>query len=155
MKVVLLQNVNNLGTAGDVVDVKPGYCRNYLIPQGLANILNKQALAAVEEIKRVALRKAENALEHAKGIAGRIEGQTIQIQGKVGKRGAKLYGSITSQALASALGASLEEDIDKRMISFPEPIRTLGMHEYVIKLHPEVVVTGKVEVIKKPEETKE
>lgn len=152
MKVILLENVPNLGQAGDVVDVKSGYARNYLLPRGMAQVLTKKALAEVEEIKRVAMRRAERELETAKDLAGKLEGHTIVLQGKTGARGAKLYGSVTTQALAAAIGDYLEKEIDKRKISVPEPIKTLGLHKYKIRLHPEIEIEGQVEVVKREED---
>ncbi len=153
MKVILLENVPNLGEAGDVVEVKPGYCRNYLVPRGMAQLLTKKTLAEVEEIKRVAVRRAERDLTRAKELAERLEGHTMRLEGRVGARGAKLYGSITTQALARAIGEYLETEIDKRKVTIPEPIKTLGLHSYAIKLHPDVTVEGKVEVVKIQEES--
>jgi len=154
MKVVLLENVENLGQAGDVVEVKSGFGRNYLLPRRMAEVLTENAQAEIEEIKRVALRKAERDLVTAKGLASKLEGAIPKLEGKVGARGAKLYGSITTQAIAKALGMHLETEIDKRKVRLPEPIKTLGLHKYVIKLHPEVEVEGQVEVVKRQEESK-
>ncbi len=155
MKVLLLENVPNLGEAGDVVEVKAGYGRNYLLPRGMAQPLTSKALAEIEEIKRVAVRRAERELEVARGMASRLQGHTIRLEGKTGARGAKLYGSVTTQALAGAIGAFLETEIDKRKITVPESIKTLGLHKYRIRLHPEVDVEGQVEVVKKEEQPSE
>ncbi len=151
MKVVLIQNVPKLGDAGDVVEVKPGYGRNYLLPRGLAEALSKKALAEIEDIKRVAIRRAERELAEARSIASKLEGHIVRIEGKTGARGAKLYGSITSQALANAIAEHLGAEVDKRRISIPEPIKILGMHKYIIRLHTDVVVEGQVEVVKRKE----
>lgn len=148
MKVVLLENITNLGQAGDIVEVKPGYARNFLIPRKMASALSKNALAKVEEIKRVSLLRAEREFNAAKEIAQKIESHVITITGKVGERGLKLYGRITTQQIADALKSYLGAEVDKRKISIPEPIRTLGLHYYTIKLHPKIVVEGKIEVVK-------
>jgi large subunit ribosomal protein L9 len=148
MKVILLQNMHKLGQAGDVVEVKDGYGRNYLVARGLAQQLSKKALAEVEELKRVAVRRAENELETARELARNLRDYTIQIRRKTGARGNKLYGSITTQQIANAMTEHLGTEIDKRKISLPEPIKTLGMHDYIIRLHTDVVVEGKVEVVK-------
>ena len=148
MKVILLQNVPNLGQAGDVVEVKPGYGRNYLLPRRMADALSKKALAEVEEIKRVALVRAERELKSAQEMAKKLENHTVKLTGKVGGRGSKLYGSVTTQQIAAAISGFLQAEIDKRKISLPEAIRTLGLHSYVIRLHPDVTVEGKVEVVK-------
>jgi large subunit ribosomal protein L9 len=152
MKVILLQNVPNLGQAGDVVEVKAGYGRNYLLPRGMAQGLTKKALAEIEEIKRVAIARADRELGIARDMARKLEGHVIRMEGRTGARGAKLYGSVTTQSLAVAIGAFLEAEIDKRKISVPEPIKTLGLHSYIIRLHSEVEVEGKVEVVKMAEE---
>lgn len=151
MKVILLQNVDKLGSAGDVVDVKSGYGRNFLVRQGMAQVLSKSALAEVEDLQKSAQRRAEKELESAKEIASKLENEMVKLFGRVGKRGNKLYGSITTQALATAIGSQLNVDIDKRKISIPEAIKTLGIHDYNVKLHPDVHVNGKVEVMKKAE----
>jgi len=148
MKVLLLENVPKIGKAGDVVEVKPGYGRNYLVPKGLAQQLSRQALAEVEQFQKVAIRRAERELEHAREIASKLQGQIVRIYGKTGKRGEKLYGSITTQALATAMGEMTGKEIDKRKITIPEPIKSLGLHDYSIRLHHEVTVDGKVEVVK-------
>lgn len=148
MKVILLENVPKLGKAGDVVEVKSGFCRNYLVPRGMAQTLSTNALAQVEELKRVAIRRADRELDNARKLAAKLEDFTIRLPGKVGGKGNKLYGSITTQQIATAIGLYLATEIDKRRVSVPESIKTLGMHDYKIKLHPEVEVEGKVEVVK-------
>ena len=153
-KVILLENVPNLGLAGDVVDVKPGYGRNYLIPRKMAQVLTPEALAEIEEVKRVALLRAERQLNAARELAEKLKTHVLQLTGKVGARGGKLYGSVTTQQIASALSAFLGVEIDKRKITLPEPIKTLGVHTYIVRLHPEIVVEGKLEVVKPPEEVK-
>ncbi len=151
MKVILLENVPKLGQAGDVVEVKSGYGRNYLVPRGMAQTLTKKALAEIEELKRVAIRRSDRELDNARKMGEKLDGYTIQLPGKVGGRGNKLYGSVTTQQIATAIGLFLEIELDKRKISVPEPIKTLGMHDYKIKLHPEIEVEGKVEVVKAEE----
>ena len=149
MKVILLENVDNLGQAGDVVEVKSGFGRNYLLPRGIAQALTSKALKEIEEIKRVAIRRADRDLANAKDMAAKLEGHTVKLEGKVGGRGNKLYGSITTQAIATANGEFLTIEVDKRKISVPEQIKTLGLHKYNIKLHADVEVEGSVEVVKK------
>jgi len=148
MKVLLLESVYKLGDAGAVVDVKPGYARNFLIPRKFAQPLSKKALAEIEEVKRVAVRRADRELHDAKELAGRLEGHMVRMSRKTGARGQKLYGSVTTQALASAVGQFLGAEIDKRKVTIPDPIKTLGIHKYQIRLHSEVIVEGQVEVVK-------
>ncbi|HDS29704.1 MAG TPA: 50S ribosomal protein L9 [Firmicutes bacterium] len=148
MKVILLQRIPNLGEAGDVVEVKDGFGRNFLIPRGLAQHLSKKAVNEIEEIKRVALRRSERELDFANDIAKKLKDHTIQIKGRTGARGNKLYGSITTQQIANAILERLGVEIDKRKISLPEQIKTLGLHDYTVKLHTDVTVESKVEVVK-------
>jgi large subunit ribosomal protein L9 len=148
MKIILLQNVPNLGVAGDVVEVKPGYGRNYLIPRKMGDTLSKKALAEVEEVKRVAVQRSQRDLAKAQELAKTIENHTVKLTGKVGTRGSKLYGSVTTQQIATAVSSFLGMEVDKRKISLEEPIRTLGLHNYTIKLHPDVEVKSRVEVVK-------
>ena len=124
MKVILLQRIPNLGEAGDVVEVKDGFGRNFLIPRGLAQHLSKKAVNEIEEIKRVALRRSERELDFANDIAKKLKDHTIQIKGRTGARGNKLYGSITTQQIANAILERLGVEIDKRKISLPEQIKT-------------------------------
>ena len=148
MKVILLQNVPNLGIAGDVVDVKPGYGRNFLLPRSMAGALTRKALAEVEEIRRVAVQRSKRDLDGAQELAKLLENHTVKLTGKVGSRASKLYGSITTQQIALAISSFLGTEIDKRKVSLPEPIRNLGLHSYSVKLHPDVEVKGRVEVVK-------
>ena len=145
MKVILLRNMERLGKAGDVVDVAPGYGRNYLIPQGHAEILTKKGKKQVVIHKQLVAKKAELDFEEAKALAGRIEGQSFEVKAKVGARG-KLYGAITTQAVADSIGNATGTKIDKRNITLMEPVRMLGGYEVVIKLHPEVQVNFKINV---------
>ena len=149
MKVILLESVPNLGETGDVVEVKAGYGRNFLLPRKMAQALTQKALAEIEDIKRVAIRRAERELDAAKEMAKSLEGHTVRMERKTGARGVKLYGSVTTQALAGSIGEFLQAEIDKRKITIPESIKTLGLHKYRIKLHPDVEVEGQVEVVKK------
>jgi large subunit ribosomal protein L9 len=114
----------------------------------MASALTRQAQAEVEEIKRIAKQRADRDLKSAKEMAKKLESFTVKLTGKVGGRGNKLYGSVTTQQIALAVAGFLETEIDKRRVSLPEPIKTLGLHKYVVRLHPDVVVEGRVEVVK-------
>ena len=152
MKVLLLENVHKLGSAGDIVEVKGGFGRNFLLPRGMAQAITAKAVKEIEEIKRVTIRRADRELNAAKELGSKLESHTIQLEGKIGARGNKLYGSVTTQAIASSIGSYLGIEVDKRKISLPEAIKTLGMHKYVVKLHPDVEITGNIEVIKRKEQ---
>jgi large subunit ribosomal protein L9 len=148
MKVVLLENIPNLGQAGDVVEVKSGFGRNYLLPRHMAKSLTKKAAAEIEEIKRVVIQRADKDLALARELGQKLGSTTVKLEGKVGGRGSKLYGSVTTQQIATAIYSQVNVEIDKRKITLPEPIRTLGLHNYTVRLHADVVVNGKVEVVK-------
>jgi large subunit ribosomal protein L9 len=146
MKVILLAKVDRLGKAGEIVEVAPGYGRNYLIPQGYAEALTKKGKKEVEVRRRQAEKWSEMELETAHELAARIENQSFDVKAKTGARG-KLYGSITTIAVADAISKATGRKIDKRQISFPEPIKMLGGYNAEIKLHPEIKVIFQVNVI--------
>jgi len=145
MQVILLKNVAQLGKAGEVVDVTNGFGRNYLIPQGFAEILTQKGKKQVEIRKQLAEKWAARDLEHAHKLAEKIEGKSFDVKAKAGARG-KLYGAVTTIAIAEALSSATGSKIDKRRISVPEAIRMLGSYEASIKIHPEVTSNFKVNV---------
>jgi len=142
MKIILTQEVLGLGDPGEVVEVKDGYGRNYLVPQGLAIAATKKNVTAVEaEQKRiVAIQAKEAAL--VKGDADKLTGVGVTIIARSGE-GGKLYGSVTNMDVAKAL-ADAGHDIDRRRIIMEQPIKRLGEHLIKVKLHPRVVVDIKV-----------
>ncbi|HYH80482.1 MAG TPA: 50S ribosomal protein L9 [Longimicrobium sp.] len=145
MQVILRERIEALGDAGDIVDVKPGYGRNYLIPQGKAyeaTEANKRRLAA--EGARKAAVEAET-LGEAQKRAASIEGISLTFNARAGQEG-KLFGSITSGDIAEKL-AEQGVTIDRRMIELEEPIKALGVTSVPIRLHPQVRPEVKVWVI--------
>lgn len=138
MQVILTQEVLGLGDPGDVVEVKDGYGRNYLLPQGIAMLASDKNVAALEaERKRIAAAQASEA-ERVRGEAAQLEGVQVTVAARAGETG-KLYGSITNMDLAAAL-AEMGHDIDRRRILLETPIKQLGEYQVDIKLHPQVVV---------------
>jgi len=145
MKVILKQDVKNLGKKDSVIDVNDGYARNYLIPRGLAAEATAAALNAVK-IKNEALKhKKENELSDAKNLAAKMSGMVVTVRSKAGANG-KLFGSITGKDIADQLKAQHKIDIDKKMIVLPEAIKTLGETEVEIKLYTGVSTRIKVMV---------
>ena len=141
MKVILRQDLDNLGEAGDVVKVKAGYGRNYLIPQGLATLATPGAIRHAEEIKRQAAHKISQKKADAEAVAADIEKTPLVIKAKVGEEN-RLFGTVTSQQLS----VQLQERgiaVDRRKIDI-EDIRTTGEYTATIKLHSEVSATLKV-----------
>jgi large subunit ribosomal protein L9 len=142
MKLILREDVYNLGKGGELVEVKPGYGRNYLIPRGLAVLANPKNIREVEHQKAVAAAKAAKLKASAEAVARRLADTPIAFKRKVGEQD-KLYGSVTAMDLAEALAARGVQ-IDRRTIDLSEPIKTLGDFEVGVKLHSDVV--GKVKV---------
>jgi large subunit ribosomal protein L9 len=142
MKVILREDVYNLGKGGELVEVKPGYGRNYLIPRGLAVVANPKNIREVEHQKAVAAAKAAKLKASAQAVAKRLSETPVALSRKVGEQD-KLYGSVTAMDIAEALAARGLE-IDRRSIDLAEPIKTVGDFEVGVKLHSEVV--GKVKV---------
>ncbi len=142
MKLILREDVYNLGKGGELVEVKPGYGRNFLIPRGLAVLANPRNIREVEHQKAVAAAKAAKLKASAEAIAKRLSDTPLSFKRKVGEQD-KLYGSVTAMDLAEAL-AGRGVQIDRRAIDLAEPIKTLGDFEVGVKLHSDVV--GKVKV---------
>jgi len=136
IEVILREDVNSLGKAGELVRVKPGYARNYLLPHGLAFEAtegNKKRIAAETRAKTVR-GQAERA--EAERFAATLGGVTLALTGKAGEEG-KLFGSITAQDIADALAAQGHQ-VDRRRIELEHPIKALGHHTVAVRLHPEV-----------------
>jgi large subunit ribosomal protein L9 len=142
MKVILRKEHEKLGQVGSMVEVKPGYARNYLIPKGLAYPATEGNLQALAEEKRQAERRAVKDLKSSEKLAAELEKVSITLQMKVGED-EKLFGSVTSQMIADALKEK-GFTIDKRVIDLEEPIKALGIYNVNVKLHQSV--TGKVKV---------
>jgi large subunit ribosomal protein L9 len=146
MQVILKQRLENLGQAGDVVTVKPGYARNYLIPQGLAYEATDANLRRIER-ERVHLQKRANEdLSAARERAGAIEGTSVTFTARAGEEG-KLFGSITAGDIAEKL-AEQGIEVDRRHVLLDEPLKALGVFAVPIRLHSDVRPEVKVWVIK-------
>jgi large subunit ribosomal protein L9 len=144
IEVILREDIKTLGRAGEMVRVKPGYARNYLLPHGLAYEAtegNKKRIVA-ETRARTARLAAEK--DGAMAFAARLEGVTLMMTGHAGEEG-KLFGSITAGDIAEALGAQGLE-VDRRRIELDHPIKALGEHEVPIRVHPEVQARVRVNV---------
>ena len=145
MDVILTENVKNLGTIGEVVKVKPGYGRNFLVPQGLAVEASEAKLKEVEHHKRQLNRKAEKLSQEAADVKARIEAVECTFVHKASEEG-KLFGSVTSMEIAESLAAQGIE-IDRRKILLEQPIKELGEHSIDIKLNAGVNAIVKINVI--------
>ncbi|HEX3774859.1 MAG TPA: 50S ribosomal protein L9 [Polyangiaceae bacterium] len=146
-KVLLQTDVDNLGSGGEVVKVRPGFARNFLLPRGLAVPASASNLARVEELKKEAASRRQQELVHAQDLAKKLEGASVKIQRAAGEEG-KMFGSVTSKDIGDAF-EKLGVEFDRKKIHLAEPIKTLGTFEVPLKLHGSVTVTLKVEVAKK------
>ncbi len=145
MEVILRQDVASLGKAGELVKVKPGYARNYLLPHGLAyeaTAGNKQRIAA-ESKARTARMAAER--QEAEAQAARLNGVSLTLSRKAGE-GDRLFGSITAQDVAEALAAQ-GQTVDKRRIELEHPIKTVGQHTIPVRLHQDVTAEVRLTVV--------
>jgi large subunit ribosomal protein L9 len=146
MKVILRQNYEALGQIGDVVEVKAGYARNFLIPRKIAYLALKGNIRALEEEKKSVAKKIQQELHAAETLAGELEKVSVTIPVQVGEED-KIFGSVTTQMIADALKEKSYE-IDKRKIEIDEPIKSLGIYGISIKLHPSVNAKIKVWVVR-------
>ncbi len=145
MKVVLRENVEKLGSRGDVVSVANGYARNYLLPRGLALEATSGNLKTIEHQRRSWAVKEAKEAEEARAMAARLAEVEVTISKRAGENDT-LYGSVTSSEIAEVL-AEKGVAIDRRKLQLAEPIKSLGTVEVALKLHPEVTGTIKVNVV--------
>lgn len=136
MEVILVKDIQGLGYKNDTVAVKPGYGRNYLIPQGLAIVASKSNKKKIEENIRQAAHKAEKIKKDAEAIAAKIGDVVLELGAKVGESG-KIFGAITTLQVADALKAKGIE-VDRRQISFPKDVKEVGEYTALVDLHKEV-----------------
>ena len=146
MQVILRDRLENLGDAGEVVTVKPGYARNYLIPKGLAYEATDANLRRIERERAQVVKRAADQLQGARQRAASIEGISVTFNARAGEEG-RLFGSITSADIADKL-AEQGVEIDRRQIQLDEPIKSLGVHSVPVRLHADVRPEVKVWVIK-------
>ncbi len=136
VQVILRQAVDELGDIGEVVDVKPGYARNYLIPQGMAYEATDANQQRFEEERRHILAKSTRELDRARAAAERIQGQSVSFSMRAGEEG-KLFGSVTASDISEAL-AEKGIEVDRHLIRLEEPIKQLGVYKVTVRLHSEV-----------------
>ncbi|RKN11319.1 50S ribosomal protein L9 [Streptomyces radicis] len=145
MKIILTGEVAGLGTAGDVVEVKDGYARNYLLPRGAAIRWTKGGQKDVEQIRRGRKIREIATIEQANDVKSQIEGVTVRLKVRAGT-GGRLFGSVTPADIVSAVKTAGGPDVDKRRIELTTPIKSLGTHRISVRLHPEVVANVGVHV---------
>ena len=145
MKLILTQEVTGLGAPGDVIEVKPGYGRNYLVPRGLAMQWTRGAEKQIELIRRARSAREIRSLDDAREAASKLATMTVRLQTRAGS-GGRLFGSISTADIVAAVKNAGGPAIDKRKIEVRNPIKTVGAHQVAVRLHPEVSATLSVEV---------
>ncbi|MGH2682292.1 MAG: 50S ribosomal protein L9 [Actinomycetota bacterium] len=146
MRIILQREVEKLGVPGDVVEVKDGYARNYLLPRGLAIPASRGAVKHAERLQEAHHSRVEKAKGEAETFAAVLTKTRLRVATKAGEDG-KLFGSVTAQHVAEELSRATGQSIDRKRIHLDEPIRSLGTHEVVVHLHPEIEAKVTVEVV--------
>ena len=145
IQVILQHDVHNVGKSGELVKVRPGFARNFLIPRDLAVPATTAAVNRITHEKAVAVAKAEKAKKEARDQAGKLEGLAVQIARPVGEED-RLFGSVTTKDIAAALKAKGIE-VDRKKMHLAEPIKALGTFDVPVKLLGDIAATIKVEVV--------
>jgi large subunit ribosomal protein L9 len=146
VKLILTQEVDGLGSAGDVVDVKDGYGRNYLVPRGFAVRWTRGGEKTVESIKTARNARAVRDEAHATEIKSALEGTAVSVKVRAGEQG-RLFGAVTATEIAEAIAEQTGQPVDRRTIVVANPIKSLGNHEVSVKLHDDVAATVSVTVV--------
>lgn len=146
MKVILKQDVDRLGDAGDIVDVADGYANNFLVPRNLAMKATRGAVADAQAIRAARVKREAKTLSELEEVRTRLEATTVRIEAKAGEDGT-LYGSVGTSSVAEAIRAASGVQIDKRKIGMDKPIKHTGTIEVPIKLHRDLTATVRVEVL--------
>lgn len=145
-KLILTQEVTGLGAAGDVVDVKPGFARNYLLPKGFAVTWTRGGEKQIEQIRAARTARELHSLEDAQAAKAKIESAPVTLSVKAGREG-RLFGSVKTSDIAAAVAAAGLGSVDKRKIELPAAIKALGDHQATIRLREDVSATITLQVV--------
>jgi len=145
MKLILTADVPNLGAPGDIVEVKDGYGRNYLLPRKLAAVATRGAEKQVASIQRAQKARAIKDLGHAKEVAAQLEKLTVTVKAKAAGDSGRLFGSVTAADVVKAVQAAGGPALDRRAVDVPS-IKTVGTHQVTVRVHPEVTTEVSVDV---------
>lgn len=146
MKVVLRDDVENIGRKGDLIEVTDGFARNFLVPRGLAMKATKGVVQQAEAMRRNREARDARDREAAQALADQLTGQRIELRARAGE-GGRLFGSVTSADIADAVRAQTGVELDRRKTQLAEPLKELGAVEVPVKLHTDVEVTLTVDVV--------
>ena len=145
-KLILTHEVSGLGAAGDVVEVKDGYARNYLVPRGLATRWTKGGQKQVDQIQAARRSRAIATIEEARDVRDRLQAKPVTVAVRAGENG-RLFGAVTTSDIAEAVKAAGGPQVDRRKIEVPTPIKSLGGHKVHVRLHEDVQATLDVTVV--------
>jgi large subunit ribosomal protein L9 len=145
MKLILTQQVSGLGAPGEVVDVKDGYGRNYLIPRGFAMLWSRGAEKQIDSIRKARSAREIASIEQAESVRGELERLKVRLRTRAGESG-RLFGAVTPADIAGAVKSAGGPQLDKRRIELTNPIKTVGAHSVAVRLHPEVSAKIDLEV---------
>jgi large subunit ribosomal protein L9 len=146
MKLILTQEVTGLGAAGDVVEVKDGYGRNYLVPRGFAIAWTRGGEKQLETIRRARSAREIADVDTAHEVKSRLEATPVRVAVRAGETG-RLFGAVTPSDIATAVEKAGGPSVDKRRIEVGNPIKTIGAHTVTVRLHPEVAATVQLDVV--------
>jgi large subunit ribosomal protein L9 len=146
MKLILTQEVSGLGSAGEVVEVKDGYGRNFLLPRNLATPWTKGGQKQVDDIRRARRTREIASVEEAQSLRASLQESPVRLAANAGQ-GGRLFGAITPADVAEAVQASTGKDIDRRKVEIGRPIKALGTYTVTVRLHPDVQASLDVEVV--------
>lgn len=146
MQVILLEKVANLGNLGDVVKVKDGYARNFLLPRHLGTPWTKGGQKQVDAIRKARSSREIATLEQAQSVKAQLEGKTVKLVAHAGASG-RLFGAVTTGDVAEAVVANGGPQLDRRKIELGQPIKAVGRHDVSVRLHPEVAAKVALEVV--------
>ncbi|WP_193106328.1 50S ribosomal protein L9 [Brachybacterium sp. FME24] len=145
-KLILTNEVSGLGAAGDVIDVRDGYARNFLLPRGLATPWTKGGQRQLDQIRAARGKRAIASIEEAQSLKATLESKPVVIAERAGENG-RLFGAVASKEIAAGVKATFDKDIDRRTVEFPAPIRGLGEHRATARLHEDIFANLVVQVV--------
>ncbi len=146
MKLILTHEVNGLGAPGDVVEVKNGYGRNYLLPRGVAIRWTRGGQKQIDLIQRARKSRDIRTLDEAQQVAGQVNALTVRLKQRAGQ-GGRLFGSVTPADIVEAVKAAGGPELDKRRVEIKNPIKSVGAHKVQVRLHPEVSAPIKLDIV--------
>ena len=146
MKLILTHEVSNLGASGDVVDVKDGYGRNFLLPRGLATPWSRGAQKQIDQMKAARKSREIASVEDARALRDALQASTVTISQRAGESG-RLFGAVTTKEIADVVQSQLDKQIDRRTVQITNPIKSVGEYKVTVKVHPEVQAVLDVEVV--------